>query len=170
MNDRNQRELLIERVKDDFTFKANNTNKQKLLWESVNDTFTTFDKKVNEIANDPSSPCIRESIDWQRGLIQTERAKDWADTGIANDGENELPVEQIIEVAKDVFNIGTPISVANNEKQQMLAEVNKVCYQLAVGLASFSTTGRGLSVCMTKLQEARKSFIRAVNENYGLPY
>ncbi len=162
------RSELLDRVVNDFTYKAEFSEAQGAQWQMVKNHFDMFRSDVEGLmdrvsADEQRQSSIREKhwTGYQLALREVER---WCNTAIANDFQTGSPVD-MMDSGISVPSYEGP-SGGELERHKICDTVSQICFDSIVFLVSVLPVGRALSVAVTRMQDVRGWLLDTVNHQY----
>ena len=159
-----QRENLLARVIDDFTYKGDPSPNQVRLWKLVRTDFDDLRDKIKEVflLVDESaiiSDSCSESYLFDNYITTLREAERWCNTAVANDYKGE-------EVKGGVDGVLYPVDLPDDASQRQMCcyQASEACFNLAVTLVQYIPLGRALSTALTKLQDSRGWILDNIND------
>ena len=157
------RELLIERVVDDFTYKGKLNKQQTTMLEWVKDAFEALHIEIGRMFDfsDIKARLVLTG-EFQAFQLSTREVERWANTAIVNDWKTTDKFDEALTVGL-TYPVNEPTNV--DERIKLSYEVSKRCFELATALAQLLPEGRALSIALTELQVARGWLLDTINFN-----
>ena len=158
------REMMLNSVISDFTYKPPNAEQRGLLQQTQR-VFEAFESQVesviSEVEDHLGAAKLREAEYYHDYRTELKRAVRWCNTGIAND----YPVEAEPPFEAQEPEYPGPIT-GSPPRVNYCEMINLACFTAITQLVQFVPIGRGLSIARTAMQDVRGALLDLINKNW----
>lgn len=152
------RELLIERVVDNFTYKKPTKEKIK-VYNWITEQFLEFTTGVEQLFDfSKIKKRLIDTSDYAYYKSHIGASEKWANGAVANDWKSSINTN-------DATELEYAEETTTTEKQRLCYEISKRCFEFTVRLSSVLPEGRHLSLFVTEMQLVRGWLLNTINNN-----